>query len=91
MSVLSVESVEGTDECIKRAYNFGGDNSIVIKVSKPNQDFRFDIPVIGLHTIDILKENKVKVLAIESSFTLILDKNEVIKKAENFEITIFGI
>jgi DUF1009 family protein len=91
MSVLSVESVEGTDECIKRAYNLGGDNSIVIKVAKPKQDFRFDIPVIGLRTIDVLKENKVKILAIESFFTLMLDKNEVIKKAENFKITIFGI
>jgi DUF1009 family protein len=90
-SVLAVESVEGTDECIKRAYNLGGKNSIVVKVAKPNQNFRFDVPVIGLSTIDNLKENKVRAMAIESGVTLILDKSEVIEKARKFGVTIVGI
>jgi DUF1009 family protein len=90
-SVLAVESVEGTDECIKRACSLGGENSIVVKVAKPNQDFRFDVPVIGLGTIDTLKENKVRVMAIESSVTLILDKDEVIEKAKMLSTTIIGI
>jgi DUF1009 family protein len=90
-SVLAVESVEGTDECIKRAYGLGGKNSIVVKVAKPNQDFRFDVPVIGLSTIDNLKENKVRAMAIESDVTLILDKDEVIEKAKSFNATIIGI
>jgi DUF1009 family protein len=90
-SVLAVESVEGTDECIKRAYALGGKNSIVVKVAKPNQDFRFDVPVIGLSTIDTLKENKVRAMAIESGVTLILDKDEVIEKARNLGVTIVGI
>jgi DUF1009 family protein len=90
-SVLAVESVEGTDECIKRAYKLGGENSIVIKVAKPNQDFRFDVPVIGLQTLNTLKQNKVKVIAVEAGVTLILDKNEVIAKAKEEKITIFGI
>jgi DUF1009 family protein len=90
-SVLAVESVEGTDECIKRAYALGGKNSIVVKVAKPNQDFRFDVPVIGLSTIDNLKENKVRAMAIESGVTLILDKDELIEKAKKLGATIIGI
>ena len=61
-SVLAVESVEGTDECIKRAYQLGGENAVVVKVAKPNQDFRFDVPVIGTDTVDVLKENKIRVI-----------------------------
>ncbi|MDR2437363.1 MAG: UDP-2,3-diacylglucosamine diphosphatase LpxI [Endomicrobium sp.] len=90
-SVLAVESVEGTDECIKRAYSLGGEDSVVVKVAKPNQDFRFDVPVIGLNTVDTLKENKVRAMAIESGVTLILDKDEVIEKAKKFAVTILGI
>jgi DUF1009 family protein len=90
-SILAVESVEGTDECIKRAYLLGGENSIVIKVAKPNQDFRFDVPVIGINTIDTLKENKVRAMAIEAGSTLILDKDEAVKKAKDNGVTIIGI
>jgi DUF1009 family protein len=90
-SVLAVESVEGTDECIKRAYKLGGENSIVIKVAKPNQDFRFDVPVIGADTIDILKESKTRAMAIEAGVTLMLDKDEIIEKARKAGVTILGI
>jgi DUF1009 family protein len=90
-SVLAVESIEGTNECIKRAYKLGGENSIVVKVAKPNQDFRFDVPVIGADTIDILKENKVRLVAIEAGLTLMLDKDEVIEKAKISGVTILGI
>ncbi|MCL2144154.1 MAG: UDP-2,3-diacylglucosamine diphosphatase LpxI [Endomicrobia bacterium] len=90
-SVLAVESVEGTDECIKRAYRLGGDNSVVVKVAKPNQDFRFDVPVIGTRTVDILKENKVRVMAIEAGVTLILDREEVVKKAKEADVTIIAV
>ncbi|MDR0820019.1 MAG: UDP-2,3-diacylglucosamine diphosphatase LpxI [Endomicrobium sp.] len=90
-SVLAVESVEGTDECIKRAYKLGGENSIAVKVAKPNQDFRFDVPVIGVDTVDILKENKVRAMAVESGATLILDKDEVIEKAEKAGVTILAV
>ncbi|MDR2676846.1 MAG: UDP-2,3-diacylglucosamine diphosphatase LpxI [Endomicrobium sp.] len=90
-SVLAVESVEGTDECIKRAYQLGGENSIVIKVAKPNQDFRFDIPVIGINTINVLKENKIRAMAIEAGVTLILDKNDTIIKAKQEKVTIIAV
>lgn len=90
-SVLAVESVEGTDECIKRAYKLGGENSVVVKVAKPNQDFRFDVPVIGTNTVDTLKENKVRAMAIEAGVTLILDKEEVVKKAKDAGVTIIAV
>lgn len=89
-SVLAVESIEGTDECIKRAYSLGGENAIVVKVAKPNQDFRFDVPVIGTRTIDTLKNNKIRAMVIEADSTLILDKDEVIKKAEEAKVTIIA-
>ncbi|AKL97832.1 LpxI family protein [Endomicrobium proavitum] len=90
-SVLAIESIEGTDECIKRAYKFGGKNAIVIKVAKPKQDFRFDVPVIGVRTIDVLKENKIRAMAVESGSTLILDKDELVKKANKAGVTIIAI
>ncbi|MFA7675039.1 MAG: LpxI family protein, partial [Endomicrobiia bacterium] len=90
-SVLAVESIEGTDECIKRAYHLGGENAIVVKVAKPNQDFRFDVPVIGINTIDTLKNNKIRAMIIESDATLILDKEEVIRKAKDLDVTIVAI
>jgi DUF1009 family protein len=90
-SVLAVESVEGTDECIKRAYALGGENSIAVKVAKPNQDFRFDVPVIGTRTVNTLKENKIRALAVEAGVTLILDKEEVIRQAKEAGVTIAGV
>ncbi len=89
-SVLAVESIEGTDECIKRAFCLGGENAIVAKVAKPNQDFRFDVPVIGVNTVDTLKNNKIRAMIIEAGSTLILDKEEVIKKAKDAGVTIIG-
>lgn len=90
-SVLAVESVEGTDACIRRAFSLGGENSIVVKVAKPNQDFRFDIPVIGTNTIKVLKENKVRAMAIEAGVTLILDREDVEKQAKEAGVTIVAI
>ncbi len=89
-SVLAVESIEGTDECIKRAYSLGGDNAIVVKVAKPNQDFRFDVPVIGTRTVDTLKNNKIRAMVVEAGSTLILDKDDVIKKAKEANVTIIA-
>lgn len=90
-SVLAVESIEGTDECIKRAYSLGGENAIVVKVAKPNQDFRFDVPVIGTRTIDTLKDNKIRAMIIEAGSTLILDKDLVIQKAQEAGVTIVAL
>ncbi|MDR2709163.1 MAG: UDP-2,3-diacylglucosamine diphosphatase LpxI [Elusimicrobiota bacterium] len=90
-SVLAVESVEGTDECIRRAAKLGGKGIVVCKVAKPNQDFRFDVPVIGPRTIETLKENKARAMIIEADSTLILDADETAQKAKQANVTIIAL
>lgn len=86
--VLAVESIEGTDEAIRRAERYGKDGIVVIKVTKPMQDMRFDVPVIGPDTIRLLKEVKASCLSIEAGKTLIIDKQETLRLAEEADITI---
>jgi len=86
--VLAVESIEGTDEAIKRGAKYGKEGIIIIKVSKPNQDMRFDIPIIGPETIRLLKELKASCISIEARKTLIIDKEETIKLANEAGIGI---
>ncbi|NQT75684.1 MAG: UDP-2,3-diacylglucosamine diphosphatase LpxI [Candidatus Omnitrophica bacterium] len=78
---LAVESIEGTDEAIKRGAKYGKEGIVVVKVSKPNQDMRFDIPIIGPETIKLLKEVKASCISIEAKKSLIIDKDQTIKSA----------
>ncbi len=87
-AVLAVESIEGTDEAIKRGAKYGKDGIVVVKVSKPNQDMRFDVPIIGPDTIRLLKELKAACIAIEAKKTLIIDKEETIRLANDAGIAI---
>jgi len=89
--VLSVEAIEGTDEAIKRAHEHCNGQAIVVKVSKPNQDMRFDIPIMGKTTIDTLISQEVAVMAVEAGKTLLLDKEYVLEKADKHGIIITGI
>jgi DUF1009 family protein len=89
--VLAVESIEGTDECIRRAAKYGGDGVVVVKVAKPNQDLRFDIPVIGPGTIETMAEVKAGVLAIEAGSTLMLDKENLLELALKSSIKVVAI
>ena len=86
--VLAVESIEGTDEAIRRAERYGKEGIVVIKVTKPRQDMRFDVPVIGTDTIKLLKEVKASCLSIEAKKTLIIDKQETLRLAEEANISI---
>ena len=89
--VIAIEAIEGTAEMIKRAGRFckaGG--WILIKTSKPQQDMRFDVPCVGPDTIRSLNENGSKCLVVESGKTIIIDKPETIKLANQLGITIFG-
>ncbi|OGS17823.1 MAG: hypothetical protein A2219_08185 [Elusimicrobia bacterium RIFOXYA2_FULL_50_26] len=90
-AVVAVESMEGTDECIRRAATLAGKDFIVVKVAKPGQDWRFDIPVVGIRTIDTLIETKARALAIDAGSTLFLDKDEALKKADDNGITVIAI
>ncbi len=89
-AILAVESIEGTDAAIKRAAKLGGSQAVVVKVSKPNHDMRFDIPVIGLKTLKTLKKCKIKVIAVEAQKTLLIDREELINKANKIGITILA-
>jgi DUF1009 family protein len=90
-AILTVEAIEGTDETIKRAGRFSGGGIIAVKMLKPNQDPRFDIPTVGIETIDSLIEVKAAVLAIEAEKTLFIDQQESIAKADRHGISIVAI
>lgn len=90
-TVLAVESIEGTDEAIRRGARYGKEGIVVIKVSKPAQDMRFDVPIIGPDTIRLLKELKASCIAIESKRTLIIDKEKTIGLANEAGIAIVVI
>jgi len=89
--VLAVESIEGTDEAVRRAAKYGKDGIVVIKVTKPRQDMRFDVPVIGPDTIKLLQEVKAACIAVEAKKTLIIDKPETLKLAESSGISIVAV
>lgn len=91
-AVLAVEAIEGTDNCIRRAGELcrrGG--FTVVKVAKPQQDMRFDVPTIGVQTILTMQESGAKVLALESDKTIVLEQEEVARLADQFGIAIVAI
>jgi UDP-2,3-diacylglucosamine hydrolase len=90
-TVLAVEAFEGTNEAIRRGAALGRGIAVVVKVSKPNQDFRFDVPVIGCQTIEIAAESGVKLIAVEAAKTLLLDRPAVEVAANQHQISIYGM
>jgi UDP-2,3-diacylglucosamine hydrolase len=90
-TVLAVEAIEGTDATIKRGGLLAGEQAVVVKVKKPNQDSRFDLPAIGLQTIATMQEAKAFLLAVETGQALLFDGEEVVRQADAAGITIVGI
>jgi len=90
-TVLAVEAIEGTDAAIKRGGELGRKNAVVVKVKKPGQDFRFDLPAIGPKTIDSMREVQASVLAVEAGQALLFDRQEVIELAKKSNIIILGV
>ena len=86
--VLAVEAIEGTDATIRRAGRAG---AVVVKVSKPQQDLRFDVPAIGLDTVRVCRAARVAVLALEAGKTLLLDKDELLREADDVGLIIVGV
>jgi DUF1009 family protein len=76
-TVVAVEAFEGTNEAIKRGGSLAREGAVMVKVAKPNQDMRFDVPVIGMETLRIAGEAKLRVIAIEAGKTLILERDAV--------------
>jgi len=87
-AIVAVEALEGTDNLIRRAGRISRGGMTVAKVSKPNQDLRFDIPVVGLNTIKIMAKAKARCMAIEAGKTLFLDKDKSIALADKKGIAI---
>jgi UDP-2,3-diacylglucosamine hydrolase len=88
-AALAVEAIEGTDRCIERAGQLcraGG--WVLVKVAKPQQDMRFDVPTIGVTTIENLHKARARVLAIEAGRTILLDQPEVIALADRYGLSI---
>ena len=76
-TIVAVEALEGTNEAIKRGGMFAREGAVMVKVAKPNQDMRFDVPVIGVETIRVAAEVKLRVIAIEAGKTLLLDRGAI--------------
>lgn len=89
--VVAVEAVEGTDEAIKRGGALAKDGAVVVKRSKPQQDLRFDLPAVGPRTIEVMQSVKASVLAVEAGRSVMLDRAQLIGKAEEAGITVIGL
>ena len=89
-TVLALEAIDGTDETILRGGKLAREKAVVVKVSKPAQDLRFDLPSVGLETISVMSQVKASVLAVEAGKTLIFDKSEMIKHADSAGISIIS-
>jgi hypothetical protein len=89
-TVLAVEGFEGTNECIKRGGDLGRGGATVAKVSKPSQDRRFDVPVVGPQTIFTCAEAGIQLLAIEAHQTLLLDPDKVRELAHKHKVSVYA-
>ncbi len=87
-SVVAVEAIEGTDEAIRRGGKLARGDVVVVKMAKPRQDMRFDVPIIGTDTIETMHEAGAAVLAISEGKALILDEKDVLKKADEYGICV---
>jgi DUF1009 family protein len=89
---VALEAMEGTDAVIERAASLVGGRPLrIVKLAKPNQDLRFDVPVIGLPTIRLMQRCKATALAIEAGKTLLIDRGELISEANANQITIVAV
>lgn len=91
LAVLAVEAIEGTDACILRGGALGAGQAVVVKVAKPQQDARFDVPAVGVKTLESMLDVGAKALAIEAGRTLLVDREKVIQIADENGITILAM
>ncbi len=89
-AVVAIEAMEGTDEVIARAGRLAGRGVRIVKVAKPNQDMRFDVPVVGVRTIEAMAAAGASALSVDAGTTLLIDGDEVIRAADRAGIAIIG-
>ena len=88
---VAVEALEGTDACIRRGGELAGAGTVVAKAVKPQQDRRFDLPAVGPDTVDVMREIRARVLAVEAGSTLVMDRDELVRRADRARIAVVGI
>lgn len=89
-TVLAVEAYEGTDPMLKRAGSFKTDGLIFVKTVKKEQDFRFDVPVFGKRTLEVMHEVGIQTAALQTNGVIILNKSEILEEAQKKGISLFG-
>ena len=89
--ILAIEAIEGTDEAIKRGCSLAKSEVVVVKVSKPNQDERFDMPTIGERTIETLAKNSGGILAFEANKTIVTNKEHIIQLVDKYNICLLAV
>lgn len=89
-AVVAVEAMEGTDEMLRRAGQVAGAGVRLVKVAKPNQDMRFDVPVVGLRTVEVLRDIGATALSVDAGRTLLVDGHAVVEAADAAGIAIVG-
>jgi len=90
-TVLAVEAFEGTNSSILRGGKLGRENTTIVKVAKPNQDMRFDVPTIGITTLECASSVRVQSVGIEAHCTLLLEKDRLIEYANLHSLSIYGL
>jgi hypothetical protein len=90
-AAVALEAMEGTDETIRRAGRIAGPGTTVVKVSKPRQDMRFDVPVVGPGTLDAMREAGSRVLALDAGRTLLIDRAAFLARAEAEGVAVLGL
>jgi len=89
-AVVAVEAMEGTDAVIARAGRLAGPGTRVVKVAKPTQDMRFDVPVVGVPTVQAMRDAGATVLSVDAGKTLVFDLQELIRAADAAGIAVVG-
>ena len=90
-AAVALEAMEGTDEVIRRAGGIAGAGVVVVKVAKPRQDMRFDVPVVGRGTLAAMAEAGARVLAVDAGKTLLIDKAEFLAEADRHALAVWGM
>jgi DUF1009 family protein len=90
-TVLAVEAVEGTDAAIQRGCSLGQRGAIIVKVSRPQQDMRFDVPTVGPKTLQELIAGRATTLAVEAGATLMLHRAELVATATAHRVALVGV
>jgi DUF1009 family protein len=89
-TIVAVEALEGTNETVRRGGTLAREGAVMIKVSKPNQDMRFDVPVIGIETVRITADSGVRVIAVEAGKTLLLERDALIALANRLSVSVIA-